>query len=282
MGKRLIGMFLVGVISIVFLLVISVTWNQREKEYVEGEDVKFTSLVLKENEVAGYLKASFSASNSGKTILSVEKSSEKKLKTNNNSQEKLSAFYNSNLSGGDHKVPDNQGTCWAAAITDVTEYMKYKGSTNASFCNSVYRYTLNNAVLRGYINMFYYGGLPSWCQDPLLECVLSRFVIQRDCTNVRTAVFDKLKSKIDLGTPTLFTIPHHVMCGCGYAYYKLKYILDTGSGHTQVITVTYPFVVVNSTWATYGRYSYYPKQEIGGDGIANVFTDEGWIVTVIQ
>ena len=72
------------------------------------------------------------------------------------------------------------------------------------------------------------------------------------------------------------------MCGCGYTYRKLICVPDTGSGHTELLTLTYPFVVVNDTWSDTHQYSYYPEQEIGGDGIANVVTDSSWVLTTVQ
>ena len=188
-----------------------------------------------------------------------------------------------------YQVNAKNGICWAAATVSVFEALGAstspytKPTPDHMFCTTVKTAYDNHYISNATINY----GLHSKYQSKLLTNLFPQYRLtncscKKDYKN-QTEIYNKISECVDSGSVTLFTIPGHMMCGCGYDNFIAKYNITAGGRVITQNSYNY-FVVVNDTWANNAnrQYSYYPKDKIVNASNADVILDNIFCTTYIE
>ncbi len=206
--------------------------------------------------------------------VNVVKTAEKKLNTTEYAQETVASQYNSSTSGKDIDVHKIGGICWASTCTTLLDFYANKENVvpNSIYYPNLRRNTIINKVIttaidKGYFNFGPEDGLSCNEMEKVLNSCIKSLGISKyegDCTFTRLNPYDKIVNHIDAGRPCAFSVPSHIMTGCGYANFKVSYVQKNIFGKKKNKAAIEKMIVVNDTYGKTPNYTYYPESAIKG------------------
>lgn len=207
-----------------------------------------------ENRVENYIDIKYKKYSN----LNYKKTKEKVLDCKNYTQKNLKNKYN-NSQDRLVDIPKTEGICWAAAMTSLLEYYGCDSSAPR-----ISKKVLNMAVKEKYWYPQTNGIYDTELDDLLYDVFYSYGGKYKnyDTNNDTFDLYKTIKSEVNNGRVSLFSIYKHAMTSCGYVTYDVKYKYETWYGSKKDKTVTEGFVIVNDNDSDNKQYTYYPEDQI--------------------
>lgn len=246
-----------GITVLILLLVIGCCAMIPQRAASEGSS---SSVLKSKAAVENYLKNLYSS----KKSVTIIAGTEKKLECNNHKQSDIKKYYNENNGSADDIPADCEGICWASAITSLLEFYGCEGEVNKiaydvlTVAKSNKYWSTDNT------------GLGMMDTDDLVTKMFNSYDIDKKGSNTYINIYSTLKTEVNSGRVSIFKITNHIMAGCGYVPYSVKYEQTNIFNVVEKKLEKQNFVICNDTWANNDvrQYSYFPEREIGKNPIS--------------
>lgn len=275
--------------SVLFVIVggIMLISSQNPHRGATSAQGKYTKYVFNENAATEYVKQK--CRDNGITgEIDVKKGNGRINYSRNYDQGKLLA--NLNKSGRLGSTVDaKNGICWAAATVSILEAL---GASTSPYtkptADDLFFMTVKTAYENAYITPSTINlGLHSKYQSLLLTKLFPKYRLTNYYCKAnykkQSEIYDMVSACVNRGSVTMFTIPEHMMCGCGYDNFIAQYKIKAGTQELTQSAYNY-FVVVNDTWTdnSINQYSYYPREKIVDVSAADILLDNIFCTTFID